>query len=97
MSCRLVAVDPSEGLPGPWCYREREDGRIIDRPFAATLRGVLGVGAISSELLFNPSLTAAEWRAAVDVDEPSCLLPKPWPPVDTSTDEGLRVGRFGLR
>jgi hypothetical protein len=58
----------------------------------AQFRTVVSHQIISAALSYNPSVAEDVVRSAVDLNNPQRLLPQPWPTIDTSDANGLKIG-----
>ena len=57
----------------------------------ALFKTVVSHQIISADLSYNPSVPQYVVRSAVELNNPGRFLPQPWPPVDTSDADGLKI------
>lgn len=75
-----------------WTKSMRTPTGSMVTTIVALFRTVVSHQIISAALSYNLSVAEDVVRSAVDLNSPQRLLPQPWPPIDTSDANGLKIG-----
>ncbi|WP_263417567.1 hypothetical protein [Terriglobus albidus] len=74
-----------------WVYAIQSPTGVVQTTVVARFREIVSLRILSSELVFNPSLQPGTIQAAIKVNDPERFLSQPWPPLDISTEQGIRI------
>ena len=74
-----------------WVYAIQSPTGVVQTTVVARFREIVSLRILSSDLIFNPSLQPGTIQAAIKVNDPERFLSQPWPPVDVTTEQGMRI------